>query len=68
MTRAGAIAILTTVFMGLFAWAGTEIVSIKERVVRNETERETSKEILKEIRQEQREMRKELQHFLYREK
>lgn len=54
--------------MGLFAWAGTEIVAIKERVVRNETERETSKEILKEIRQEQREMRKELQHFLYREK
>ena len=64
-------AILTTMitgFLGLFAWAGTEIVSIKERVVRNETERESSKEILKEIRQEQKEMRKELQTYLYRKK
>ena len=68
MTKVGAVSILTTVFLGLFAWAGTEIVSIRERVVRNETERETSKEILKEIRQEQKEMRKELQTYLYRNK
>ena len=54
MTKAGAIAILTTIFLGLSGWTMTEVTSLKERVSKNEESKENIKELVKEIRDEQR--------------
>jgi hypothetical protein len=58
MTKAGAIAILSAIFLGLAGWAGNEIVSIKERTARVETIGDNIKESLEEIKQDVKENRK----------
>lgn len=49
MTKAGAIAILTTIFLGLSGWTMTSVSELRERVVRNETERDNLKELVKRM-------------------
>ena len=58
MTKAGAIAILTTIFLGLSGWTMSEIATLKERTASLENEKETTKEMLKEIRADVKELLK----------
>jgi hypothetical protein len=64
MIKIGAAGILTTVFLGLFAWAGNEIVSIKERTARVETIGDNIKETLIEIKDSVKENRKTTDEIL----
>lgn len=68
MTKAGAIAILTTMFLGLSGWTMSEVATIKERVTRNETERDNVKDMIKDIKDTQKEMNHKLDRLLERNK
>lgn len=58
MTKAGAIAILTTIMLGLVGWAGTTIVDHGDRLTKVETSRQYESEMLKEIRDDVKDLRK----------
>ena len=50
MKHIGAIAILTTMFLGLFAWAGSSIIDLKTKASKIEAENKSTKELLREVR------------------
>lgn len=50
MTKAGAVAILTTIFLGLAGWAGTEIIEHSVEIAKIKKENETTLTLLKEVR------------------
>ena len=50
MKTSGAVAILTTMLLGLFAWAGSSIVENSNNISRLEAEEQNTTELLKEVR------------------
>lgn len=68
MRKEGAMAILTTIFTGLFAWAGLQITDNKTNLEREKTINEYQIEMLREMRSEQKEMRSDIKAILQRVK
>lgn len=64
MTKAGAIAILTTIFLGLSGWTMSEVAELKERVKGNEVSKESLKVMLLEIKTDQKEMNQKIDKVL----
>lgn len=50
MKKAGAVAILTTIFLGFFAWSATAIIQNKVNISRIDQKEIHSRELLKEMR------------------
>jgi hypothetical protein len=50
MTKAGAIAILSAIFLGLAGWAGSTLVEQNSRIARIETAKQYDSEMIKEIK------------------
>jgi len=54
----GAIAILTTMVLGLASWAGSNVIDNKQKIARLETNQVTTHEMLKEVRDDVKELLK----------
>jgi hypothetical protein len=50
MKKFGAVSILTTIFLGLLAWGGSQVIENKTQLARLNESDSTQKELLKEIR------------------
>jgi len=52
----GAIAILTTMVLGLASWAGSNVIDNKQKIARLEMNQETTHDMLKEVRADVKEL------------
>lgn len=60
--------ILTAIFGGMVAWAGTQIVDNKTEIAVLKKQNESLIDIVKEVREEQKEMREDIKILLQRRK